>query len=114
MLERPERFTNLVMSRDGRDFVVGDFTGRVHLLSIDQLEAGPTILTAWRSAPSDAFRRLLSAFGIGRGSAPSHYGCPHCHIWSPAADGVLGHHIACANCAAPLRLNAFTIAADWR
>jgi hypothetical protein len=60
--------------------------------------AYPIIVTAWVSP-----------------SGNSHaVGCPFCRVWSEVSVSALATELNCPNCGGPLRLNPFTIKADWR
>lgn len=56
------------------------------------------VLTPWR-APSDN----TYAFG-----------CILCRVWSEVPESTLGAELPCPNCGKPIKLNPFTIEADWR
>lgn len=58
----------------------------------------PLIVTAWLS-PSDQSHAA---------------GCPLCRVWSQVPPSALGTELACPKCGSPLKLNPFTINADWR
>jgi ssDNA-binding Zn-finger/Zn-ribbon topoisomerase 1 len=64
---------------------------------LERLQFGPPIATAWCS-PADA----RTAFR-----------CPHCHDWSEIPSSALGDEMVCSHCGHTVRLNSFTINADW-
>jgi len=43
-----------------------------------------------------------------------HFGCPLCRLWSAAPGSALGQELDCPRCGLRLKLNPFTIDADWR
>jgi hypothetical protein len=43
-----------------------------------------------------------------------HFGCPLCRVWSEVAASALGGVIPCPHCGGSVKLNPFTINADWR
>lgn len=82
----------------GQKLVLGDAGGQIHILRLENLDAGSIIATAW-SSPIDRSRAV---------------GCPLCRQWSEVKAETLGKDIACSNCGNRLKLNSFTIDADWR
>lgn len=79
---------------------VGTASGTVELFSLEQAPRYPILVTGWRR--TTLFRR----------QAGVHIGCPICRAWFEASP--TANELACPRCAAGLRLNAFTIDADWR
>lgn len=59
---------------------------------------GPIIVTAWVS-PADGNHALR---------------CPLCQVWSEVSPSALGKELDCPHCGGRLRVNPFTINADWR
>ncbi len=82
----------------GGRIVAADSLGYMYFLIPNNIESGPTILTAWRSLCDDTFA----------------FGCPHCRVWSEIPESALGTELPCPHCDEPVRLNPFTIDADWR
>ena len=77
-------------------FFVGDSGGWLHFLSLENAIATPCILTAWEFENNYAV------------------GCTACRTWSEVPPSALGNALDCPHCRFPLRLNDFTIKADWR
>ena len=76
----------------------GGATGSVRSLTLENVEHGPPVVTTWRW-PADG---------------PLAFGCLHCRVWSEVPAWALGTELPCPNCGRPVRLNPFTIEADWR
>ena len=76
----------------------GDEAGNVYFLTLENVEHGPLVVAAWRG-PSDG---------------PPAFGCLHCRVWSEVSASALGTELPCPNCRRPVKLNLFTIEADWR
>ena len=87
-----------VVGPDGRKIMAGDDSGMIHFLYLEGVEQCPPVLTAWKS-PEDHLTAL---------------GCPHCRGWSEISESALGNELPCPKCGKPLKLNSFTINADWR
>ncbi len=81
---------------DGVTVVAGENSGRVHILCLENMVSGPSVITAWRTLQNAAF------------------GCPLCRTWSEIPDSALGTEIPCPHCSKPIKLNPFIINADWR
>lgn len=45
---------------------------------------------------------------------PYAFDCPLCRMWSEVPGSVFGTELPCLHCSAQLKLNTFTINADWR
>ena len=88
----------VVSASDDTGVCAINWAGAMYLLSLEGVESGPVILTAWR-APDDDGCALL---------------CPLCRTWSPLPESALGTDLPCPNCGASLKLNPFAINADWR
>ena len=78
--------------------VAGDQTGNVSFLTLENVEHGPSVVTAWRWPTG----------------GPPAFGCLHCRVWSEAPASALGTELPCPNCGRPIKLNPFVIEADWR
>jgi WD40 repeat protein len=76
----------------------GDQNGNVYFLTLENVEHGPTVVTAWRWT----------------GEGPAAFGCLHCRVWSELAASALGTELPCPHCGRPVKLNPFVIEADWR
>lgn len=61
-------------------------------------EIGPIIVTPWVS-PGDGSHAI---------------GCPLCREWSEVTPEDVGREVRCPKCGGALKLNPFTIGADWR
>jgi WD40 repeat protein len=82
---------------DGKTIVAGDKSGRMHFMRLENVVYGSSIATAWHLPDR------LPAFG-----------CPICRTWSEIPSSALGNEIPCPNCGKLIKLNLFTINADWR
>jgi WD40 repeat protein len=83
------------MAPDGVILLAGDTSGRVHFLRMEGVTPGPPYVTAWRWQGSLTL------------------GCPGCRQWSGIPETALGTEFPCPACSQPLKLNPFTINADW-
>jgi len=92
------RLITSAISQDGKTIVVGEESGRVHFLRMENYVESPPIVTAW-----NLNKKMLPAFG-----------CPLCRTFSEIPASVLGTEIPCPHCGKPIKLNSFTINADWR
>jgi hypothetical protein len=65
-------------------------------------------VTAWQynPQPSDSLE--------ARFHSDLHFGCPLCRVWSEVDASTLGAVIPCPHCGESVKLNPFTIDADWR
>lgn len=90
--------TTCAVGPEGKRIVVGVGGGRVYFLALQNVVLGPLFITAWRS-PLDS----IHAFG-----------CPHCRTWSEIPAYAIGTELPCPNCGKLVKLNPFTINADWR
>lgn len=90
--------TAVTWSPDGKRLGLGLRSGEVRLTCLEGLDLRPPIVTAC-CAPID--RHL----GIG---------CPSCRQWSEVPAAAIGNELACPGCGTPIRLNPFTLQADWR
>jgi len=61
----------------------------------DRVRPGPAVVTAWMWDGTCAF------------------GCPACRMWSKTSATAPGSETCCPRCSAKLKLNPFTIDADW-
>ncbi len=82
-------FTSCAIAPDGKTIVAGENLGRVHFLRLENVVQRPPIVTAWHLPypPRWRFRRRND-------KRPIAFPCPHC--------------------GKPIKLNPFTINADWR
>ncbi len=95
-----EVLTGIIFASDGLTINAG--SDRIYCLFLENCTPGVPILTAWQSVNKDS-------------GLPSYaFGCPFCRAWSEAPMSVLGTIIACPSCGRPVKLNPFTIDADWR
>lgn len=87
--------TAVAWSPDGSRLVAGDSSGAVHILKLENVSLGPPVVTAWQNA--------TYAFG-----------CPFCRVWSRVPNSALSTELPCPSCGKTVKLNPFTIHADWR
>jgi len=87
------RFTTALLGGTGSVVAALDESGKLYLLRF-----GAPFVTAWRWPvdTSDAF------------------GCTLCREWSEIPESALGTELACPTCGKAVKLNPFTINADWR
>ena len=98
---------SIAWSPDGRLLAAGDGLGGVYLLRLENVTPGSVFVSAWQ--PSSPRWR----FWQHEESRP-HFACPSCHLWKKVADSAPGTNFACPACGMSLKLNPFTINADWR
>jgi WD40 repeat protein len=89
--------TAAAWSPNGKRVVAGFDFGSVYLLRLQSSEIGPPIVTAWCGSHDEEFAA----------------GCPFCRRWFYVPAGALGSIVSCG-CGEQLKLNSFTIDADWR
>ena len=77
------------------------------ILRLRNSSLGPVIVTAWQLD----LRRFIP---WKRRHTGWHFGCPLCRVWSEVPASALGAAIPCTHCGASLKLNPFTVDADWR
>ena len=94
-------------SPKGGDVAAGDSLGHLLILRLHNASFGPVLVTPWRHNPKGwvPWTRVPSG---------CHFGCPLCRVWSEVAASALGTVIPCPHCGESIKLNAFTINADWR
>jgi WD40 repeat protein len=92
--------TGIIFASDGLTINAG--SDRIYCLFLENCTPGVPILTAWQSVNKDS------------GLPSNAFGCPFCRTWSEAPMSVLGTIIACPSCGRLVKLNPFTIDADWR
>jgi len=85
-------------SPSGDDIAVADTAGRIYLLRPENIPIGPPILTPWHSPLDQTYA----------------FGCTHCRNWSEINKSDLGTELNCPKCGKRVKLNPFTINADWR
>jgi WD40 repeat protein len=95
--ELDARYSSLALASDGQSIAVGDTLGGIYLLRLQNVVPGASIVTPWGTPD-----RSLA------------FGCPHCRAWSQVEPASLGAELSCPSCSHPIRLNPFTIDADWR
>jgi WD40 repeat protein len=83
---------------DGRTLAAGDGVGRLYFLSLENFCIGPPIFTPWYSPIDQTYA----------------FGCTNCRNWSQIPVSALGTQIPCPKCGQAVKLNPFTIIADWR
>jgi len=99
----------LDISVDGTQIMLGSKGGDVHFLRLENVKAQPAAVTVWRW-PSSRLLHLFRLTAVGDMA----FGCPLCRTWSEIPASSLGKEIPCPHCGKPVRLNPFTISADWR
>ncbi|KAB2946442.1 MAG: NB-ARC domain-containing protein (plasmid) [Candidatus Methanoperedens sp.] len=99
--ESPITTSNI--SSDGVTIVAGEKYGKMLFLRMENV-LGVPIVSAWYSNPP------LWQFWRQNTSFP----CPFCRTWSEIPASALGTEIPCPHCRKSVRLNPFTINADWR
>jgi WD40 repeat protein len=99
-------FQKVAWSAGGSRIISTVLRGVVPLLRPQNVHIGPPVVTAWRPRPQSFFRR--------RNEANPAIGCLLCREWSELSSLRLGTEIECAGCGSRLRVNPFTIDADWR
>ena len=80
----------------------GDGVGLL-ILRPQNVPLGPVIVTPWRFNRRGWIRRRSMSVG-----------CAQCRVWSEVPSSALGGTIRCPHCGARLKVNPFTIDADWR
>jgi WD40 repeat protein len=75
-----------------------DGAGKFYILITKNIDIGPPILTPWHSDVDGTYA----------------FGCPFCRKWSEVPESALGTEIDCPKCSERVKLNPFTIDADWR
>jgi len=107
---------------DGLTVVAGDASGRVHFIKLENVTPGPPILTAWHSLEQANYllglfkrtmTRLIKAWH-SREQGDYAFGCTHCRTWSEISVSALGTELPCPHCGKTVKLNPFTVEADWR
>ena len=91
----------------GDDLAAFDCSGCLLILRLRNFLFGPPLATAWESSP-------YRALSPQRGKQSPHFGCPQCRVWSAVPASALGTVIPCPHCRGSVKLNSFTIDADWR
>jgi WD40 repeat protein len=86
-------FLKCACAIDGISIIAGEHSGRIHILRLENVVQGPPIITAWQSLA---------------------FPCPLCRTWSEIPASAIGTEIPCPHCGKSIRLNPFTINADWR
>jgi hypothetical protein len=84
-----------------------DSLGCVHRIDFVGVEYEPLVVTAWRGEERSRLFRRAAANHVQAG-------CPACRRWWEAPVSVLGTEVTCSRCGQKLKLNSFTINADWR
>jgi uncharacterized Zn-finger protein len=89
--------TTVEWSPDSLCLAMGATFGGFHLLRAENVMPGAPVVTAWRWQTGDTV----------------HVGCLLCRGWSEVKSEALGNEIDCPKCGKRLKLNPFTINADW-
>ncbi len=85
---------------DGRALAVGDASGRVRLLQLENMPFHPPTATAWSLGETGSPTRV----GIG---------CVFCRSWFEVDSLQMPHSLECPHCRGRLMLNEFVIYSDW-
>ncbi len=93
--------------------IAGDETGHVQFLCLQNVTPGPLIVTAWLAPRIDASIPWWRVWRRRNGLRPA-FGCLHCRVWSEVPSSALGTELPCPHCGKAVKLNPFTIEADWR
>jgi WD40 repeat protein len=91
----------------GADLALGDSLGHLLILRLQNVSFGPVLVTPWQ-------HNARRWFPWQRRDEVLHVGCPLCRVWSEVPESALGAVTACPHCGGSVKLNAFTINADWR
>jgi WD40 repeat protein len=97
----------IAWSPDGMHLAANTATGGLHILTLENLARIPAVATAFTHLPTERKR------SSGDSTIP-HVGCWRCRQWFAVEAAQLGREVLCPRCGARLRLNSFTIDADWR
>ncbi len=90
----------------GRELAAGDSLGHLLILRLQNVTFGAVLVTPWQHNA----HRWIPWRRIDLGL---HFGCPQCRVWSEVAASALGAVIPCPHCGESVKLNPFTINADW-
>jgi len=101
------RINSVASGANSGYFVVGEESGHVYTLRIQNVTINPTVVTAW-----DFNRRRGLTWW--KADVDYHFGCSHCRSWSEVPASELGSVIHCPRCRGIVKLNPFTVNADWR
>ena len=82
---------------NGREIILTS-SRNIYILRLENLPIGPPILTPWHSDKDGTYA----------------FGCVFCRKWSVIGEEELGTEIDCPECGKRVKLNPFTIDADWR
>jgi hypothetical protein len=77
---------------------LGFESGAVRMMELENFPGDPPIVTAWMTP----VERVLAI------------GCPVCRRWFEIDAAALGAELLCQACNSGLKLNSFSIKADWR
>lgn len=96
---------------DGKRILLKSNLFSHHLLEIENLIAGPPVVSA--------YRRKRRGRRTSEEAAPDRafdcaFNCPACAKWIEFSSSTLGSNTSCAGCGIELRINPFTIDVDWR
>ncbi len=94
---------------DGMTIVAFDTHLQIHILRLENIFTYLPIVTPWQ-LPSPLWKQ----FWHRNEKRPMAFGCPLCRTWSEIPASALGTEIPCPHCGKPIKLNPFTINADWR
>jgi len=97
----------MAWSPRGTELAVGDNLGRFLMLRLQNYSFGPLLVTPWACNPN-------RSLPLRRERQRPYFGCPLCREWSEVPASALGAVIPCPHCGGSVKLNPFTIDADWR
>jgi WD40 repeat protein len=89
--------TACAVAANGSKIFVGEGSGRVYFVRLENVIYKPSIVTAWLSKNQSIA-----------------LGCPNCSSWPEISATYLGTELPCPNCGKPVKLNPFTIQGDWK
>ncbi|MDQ2976170.1 MAG: WD40 repeat domain-containing protein [Acidobacteriota bacterium] len=98
-----ERIIGIGWHPDGGRLVVATERARVCLLQEENDRPASPVVTAWQP-PRSFFQRQHTI----------HVGCPLCRAWFETPSSAAGGEVDCRVCSSSLKVNPFTIRADWR
>ena len=93
-----DRFFSFAVAPDGLGIALGDISGQTYSLRLANVAPDPLVITAFRES----------------GGVVAAFGCPLCRTWFQVSTSALGGELPCPHCGKMLKLNPFTIEADWR
>jgi WD40 repeat protein len=102
-------FAACALGSTGSAVVAGEYLGRVHILHLENVACGPPVVTPWRLPLP-----VRPWWQFWRRSVSIAFGCPFCRTWWEIRESALCTELSCPNCGEMIKLNPFTIDADWQ